>query len=154
MSSVLFAIIFFSGHDYCLASCLLYRHVAPGYLNLFSCNLKTDHITYFLFLFHLSVLLLSQAWRTKPTLSCLSSQAFEFYNKALRCLAERKKSPEVWDTVTWELSGSYFSMGTLLQDFAPLSSYAQEQVTEHYDAASKCLLTGNSPPDFPPTLVF
>ncbi|XP_022805708.1 erythroid differentiation-related factor 1-like [Stylophora pistillata] len=58
------------------------------------------------------------------------NKAFEFYNKALRCLAERKKSPEVWDTVTWELSGSYFSMGTLLQDFAPLSTYAQEQVEQ------------------------
>lgn len=60
----------------------------------------------------------------------LSPQAFEFYNRALRCLAERKKSPEVWDTVTWELSGSYYSMGTLLQDYAPLSSYAQEQVKD------------------------
>lgn len=58
------------------------------------------------------------------------NKAFEFYNKALRCLADRKKSPEVWDTVTWELSGSYFSMGTLLQDFAPLSTYAQEQVEQ------------------------
>ena len=58
----------------------------------------------------------------------VSFQAFEFYNRALRCLAERKKSPEVWDTVTWELSGSYFSMASLLQDYAPLSSYAQEQV--------------------------
>ena len=56
-------------------------------------------------------------------------QAFEFYNRALRCLADRKKNPEVWDTVTWELSGSYFTMATLLQDFAPLSTYAQEQVT-------------------------
>lgn len=56
-------------------------------------------------------------------------QAFEFYNKALRCLAERKKNPQVWDTVTWELSGSYFTMATLLQDHAPLSSNAQEQVT-------------------------
>lgn len=59
----------------------------------------------------------------------LSFQAFEFYNRALRCLADRKKNPEVWDTVTWELSGSYFTMATLLQDFAPLSTYAQEQVT-------------------------
>lgn len=70
-------------------------------------------------------------------ISPLSLQAFEFYNKALRCLADRKKSPEVWDTVTWELSGSYFSMGTLLQDFAPLSTYAQEQVTDLYDGTSQ-----------------
>lgn len=58
------------------------------------------------------------------------NKAFEFYNRALRCLAERKKNPEVWDTVTWELSGSYFTMATLLQDYAPLSSYAQEQVEQ------------------------
>ncbi|XP_067036895.1 erythroid differentiation-related factor 1-like isoform X2 [Acropora muricata] len=58
------------------------------------------------------------------------NKAFEFYNRALRCLAERKKNPEVWDTVTWELSGLYFTMATLLQDYAPLSSNAQEQVEQ------------------------
>lgn len=56
------------------------------------------------------------------------NKAFEFYNRALRCLADRKNNPEVWDTVTWELSGSYFTMATLLQDYAPLSTHAQEQV--------------------------
>ena len=30
-------------------------------------------------------------------------------------------------------------MGTLLQDFAPLSTYAQEQVTDLYDGTSQAL---------------
>lgn len=99
------------------------------------CNLKTDHISFFLSIILPRLFEPNRLPYIKFPL-CLY-QAFEFYNKALRCLADRKKSPEVWDTVTWELSGSYFSMGTLLQDFAPLSTYAQEQVTDLYDGTSQ-----------------
>ena len=56
------------------------------------------------------------------------SKAIESYQKALRCLGERKSCPEVWDTVTWELSGAYYTLATLLQDYAPLTTHAQEEV--------------------------
>ena len=76
----------------------------------------------------------------------ISFQAFEFYNRALRSLYERKTFPEVWDTVTWELSGAYFSMATLLQDYAPLSVYAQERVSSSDAGLDRWLLGvgGNS----------
>lgn len=35
----------------------------------------------------------------------------------------------MWDSVNWELSTTYFTLATLLQDYAPLSRKAQEQVT-------------------------
>lgn len=56
------------------------------------------------------------------------TQAIEFYNRALQSLAERKACPEVWDAVTWELSGAYFTMATLLQDYPPLSILSQQEV--------------------------
>uniref|UniRef100_A0A8C1GBJ5 Erythroid differentiation regulatory factor 1 n=1 Tax=Cyprinus carpio TaxID=7962 RepID=A0A8C1GBJ5_CYPCA len=34
----------------------------------------------------------------------------------------------VWDSVNWELSTTYFTLATLLQDYAPLSRKAQEQI--------------------------
>lgn len=43
-------------------------------------------------------------------------------------LASRENHPAVWDSVNWELSTTYFTLATLLQDYAPLSRKAQEQV--------------------------
>lgn len=44
------------------------------------------------------------------------TSAFEHYQKSLAALGERKSFPEVWDHVTWQLSGAYYTMGTLVQD--------------------------------------
>lgn len=46
----------------------------------------------------------------------------------MRSLASRESHPAVWDSVNWELSTTYFTLATLLQDYAPLSRKAQEQV--------------------------
>lgn len=46
----------------------------------------------------------------------------------MRLLAGRESHPAVWDSVNWELSTTYFTLATLLQDYAPLSRKAQEQV--------------------------
>lgn len=46
----------------------------------------------------------------------------------MRSLAGRESHPAVWDSVNWELSTTYFTLATLLQDYAPLSRKAQEQV--------------------------
>ena len=46
----------------------------------------------------------------------------------MRSLASRANHPLVWDSVNWELSTTYFTLATLLQDYAPLSRKAQEQV--------------------------
>ncbi|KAK3723836.1 hypothetical protein QZH41_019520, partial [Actinostola sp. cb2023] len=71
----------------------------------------------------------------KPSLVEFSSeektffkQSIEFYQRALQSLTERKVCAEVWDAVTWELSGAYFTMATLLQDYPPLSMLSQQEV--------------------------
>ena len=55
-------------------------------------------------------------------------QAFEFYEKAFSALGTRATMAEVWDRVAFELSGAYFSMACVMQDYAPLASMANEQV--------------------------
>lgn len=46
----------------------------------------------------------------------------------MKSLTSRENHPAVWDSVNWELSTTYFTLATLLQDYAPLSRKAQEQV--------------------------
>ena len=58
----------------------------------------------------------------------LQLQASESYQGALRLLAKRAKCAEIWDSISWELSSTYFNMATLMQDYAPLAVLAQEQV--------------------------
>ncbi|XP_060624598.2 erythroid differentiation-related factor 1 isoform X2 [Anolis sagrei] len=56
------------------------------------------------------------------------NKAIDYYQKALRSLGKREIHAAVWDSVNWELSTTYFTMATLLQDYAPLSRKAQEQI--------------------------
>ena len=55
-------------------------------------------------------------------------EALDYYRQALTVLGSRKVSPEIWDSVTWELSSTLYTVGTLLQDHAPLSSQSREEV--------------------------
>ncbi|XP_042358547.1 erythroid differentiation-related factor 1 [Plectropomus leopardus] len=56
------------------------------------------------------------------------NKAIDYYLRAMKSLASRENHPAVWDSVNWELSTTYFTMATLLQDYAPLSRKAQEQI--------------------------
>eukprot|EP00794_Sanderia_malayensis_P005439 gene5439-6118_t len=56
------------------------------------------------------------------------NKAFEFYQKAFTSLRSRQAMQEVWDRISFELSGAYFSMACLLQDYPPLQSTSQEEV--------------------------
>uniref|UniRef100_A0A3B5LPU4 Erythroid differentiation regulatory factor 1 n=1 Tax=Xiphophorus couchianus TaxID=32473 RepID=A0A3B5LPU4_9TELE len=68
------------------------------------------------------------------------NKAVDYYLQALRALGSRKGHPAVWDSVNWELSTTYFTLATLLQDYAPLSRKAQEQIErEVTDAMTKSL---------------
>uniref|UniRef100_A0A3B5QB14 Erythroid differentiation regulatory factor 1 n=1 Tax=Xiphophorus maculatus TaxID=8083 RepID=A0A3B5QB14_XIPMA len=68
------------------------------------------------------------------------NKAVDYYLQALRALGSRKGHPAVWDSVNWELSTTYFTLATLLQDYAPLSRKAQEQIErEVTDAMMKSL---------------
>ncbi|XP_072485128.1 erythroid differentiation-related factor 1 isoform X2 [Notamacropus eugenii] len=63
------------------------------------------------------------------------NKAIDYYLKALRSLGTRDVHPAVWDSVSWELSTTYFTMATLQQDYAPLSRKAQEQVEKEVSEA-------------------
>uniref|UniRef100_A0A4W4H3Y6 Erythroid differentiation regulatory factor 1 n=1 Tax=Electrophorus electricus TaxID=8005 RepID=A0A4W4H3Y6_ELEEL len=56
------------------------------------------------------------------------NKAVDYYQKAMQCLGSRECHAAVWDSVNWELSTTYFTLATLLQDYAPLSRKAQEQI--------------------------
>ncbi|CAJ1067235.1 erythroid differentiation-related factor 1 [Xyrichtys novacula] len=56
------------------------------------------------------------------------NKAIDYYLRAMKALASRDSHPAVWDSVNWELSTTYFTLATLLQDYAPLSRKAQEQI--------------------------
>ncbi|KAL8187207.1 UNVERIFIED_CONTAM: Erythroid differentiation- factor 1, partial [Gekko kuhli] len=63
------------------------------------------------------------------------NKAIDYYLKALRSLGKREVHSAVWDSVNWELSTTYFTMATLLQDYAPLSRKAQEQIEKEVSEA-------------------
>ncbi|KAK3095461.1 hypothetical protein FSP39_014975 [Pinctada imbricata] len=56
------------------------------------------------------------------------NKATESYQKALTCLGSKDKHRDIWDTVCWELSTTYFNMAMLLQDYAPLSKFSKDEV--------------------------
>ena len=55
-------------------------------------------------------------------------QSIESYKSALSKLKSRNVCPEIWDSINWELSSTFFSLATMLQDYAPLSTQSHEQV--------------------------
>ncbi|XP_034040596.1 erythroid differentiation-related factor 1 isoform X2 [Thalassophryne amazonica] len=68
------------------------------------------------------------------------NKATDYYLRAMQSLVRRENHPAVWDSVNWELSTTYFTLATLLQDYAPLSRKAQEQIErEVTDAMMKSL---------------
>ncbi|KAG7270400.1 hypothetical protein CRUP_024720 [Coryphaenoides rupestris] len=66
--------------------------------------------------------------------------AIDYYLRAMMSLASRGSHPAVWDSVNWELSTTYFTLATLLQDYAPLSRKAQEQIEREVTEAMMKLL--------------
>merc|ERR1719347_1571994 len=73
-----------------------------------------------------------QSLGDSPELSSLEGghykDALQYYSQALQVLCTKKAAPHIWDSVTWELSSTLFTVATLLQDHAPLSSRPREQV--------------------------
>ena len=63
-------------------------------------------------------------------------KALSEYQTALKTLGNRKTNPAVWDSVTYELCCTFFTVGTLYQDQAPLSSLtredAEKQVIDYF----------------------
>ncbi|XP_056147899.1 erythroid differentiation-related factor 1 [Lampris incognitus] len=69
------------------------------------------------------------------------NKAIDYYLRAMQSLSSRGNHPAVWDSVNWELSTTYFTLATLLQDYAPLSRKAQEQIErEVTEAMMKSLM--------------
>lgn len=47
------------------------------------------------------------------------NKAFTNYKKALQVLGERERCPGIWDAVRWELSTSFFNMGSIMHENSP-----------------------------------
>ncbi len=57
-------------------------------------------------------------------------KAFDYYLQGLKLVENRADLSEVYRTLSWELSNSYFTMATTLQDFAPLSTMSRDDVRD------------------------
>lgn len=57
------------------------------------------------------------------------NKALASYQKALQVLGSRKSNLAIWDTVTWDLTTTLFTMATLLQDY-PTAGYKTEEELE------------------------
>ncbi|XP_076164566.1 erythroid differentiation-related factor 1 [Ptiloglossa arizonensis] len=57
------------------------------------------------------------------------NKALASYQKALQVLGTRKSNSAIWDTVTWDLSTTLFTMATLLQDY-PITGCKTEEELE------------------------
>ncbi|UJR21959.1 hypothetical protein I4U23_025027 [Adineta vaga] len=55
-------------------------------------------------------------------------KAFDYYLQGLKLIENRSDLIEVYRTLSWELSNSYFTMATALQDYAPLSTTSQDDI--------------------------
>jgi hypothetical protein len=55
-------------------------------------------------------------------------KAFDYYLQGLKLIENRSDLFEVYRTLSWELSNTYFTMATSLQDYAPLSTMSQDDV--------------------------
>ncbi|CAF1342793.1 unnamed protein product [Adineta steineri] len=55
-------------------------------------------------------------------------KAFDYYLRGLKLVENRLDLIEVFRTLSWELSNSYFTMATSLQDYAPLSTMSQDDI--------------------------
>ena len=54
--------------------------------------------------------------------------AVERYQQALAVLGGRRVNPGIWESVSWELSSTLYTMGSQYQDQAPLSTMTRDQV--------------------------
>lgn len=62
------------------------------------------------------------------------------YQKALQVLGSRRSNPAIWDTVTWDLSTTLFTMATLLQDYPTTGCKTEEELErEVVDILQKAL---------------
>ncbi|CAF1180282.1 unnamed protein product, partial [Didymodactylos carnosus] len=53
------------------------------------------------------------------------NKAFDYYLKGLKLVENRG---DLYKTLSWELSGAYYTYATILQDYAPLSKHPQEDI--------------------------
>ncbi|XP_012254661.2 erythroid differentiation-related factor 1 [Athalia rosae] len=68
------------------------------------------------------------------------NKALISYQKALQVLGSRKSNAAIWDTVTWEMSTTLYTMATLLQDYpAPGMKTEEELEREVVEILQKAL---------------
>lgn len=64
-------------------------------------------------------------------------KAFDYYLRGLKLVEHRQEFTDVFRNLSWDLSNTYFTMATTLQDFAPLSSMSQDEVRERFFSSTR-----------------
>ncbi|XP_058791779.1 erythroid differentiation-related factor 1 isoform X2 [Phymastichus coffea] len=81
------------------------------------------------------------------------NKALASYQKALQVLGTRKTNPAIWDSVTWDLSTTLFTMATQLQDYPKAGNKTEDElereVVEIFQKALKYCDTETSGPRQP-----
>ncbi|CAF4137074.1 unnamed protein product [Rotaria magnacalcarata] len=55
-------------------------------------------------------------------------KAFDYFHRGLKLIENRSDLSDVYRTLSWELSNTYFTMATSLQDYAPLITMSQDDI--------------------------
>lgn len=59
------------------------------------------------------------------------TESFSFYQRALGIVGSRKENPEMWELISWELSGATFNYAKTLQDFGLIDDRLSIDEIEH-----------------------
>ncbi|CAF3354797.1 unnamed protein product, partial [Rotaria socialis] len=55
-------------------------------------------------------------------------KAFDYFHRGLKLIENRPDLSDIYRTLSWELSNTYFTMATSLQDYAPLITMSQDDI--------------------------
>lgn len=61
------------------------------------------------------------------------NKALTSYQKAIQVLGTRKTNPTIWDSVTWDLSTTLFTMATQLQDYPRAGNKVSKVFLSYYE---------------------
>ncbi|XP_063698705.1 erythroid differentiation-related factor 1 [Culicoides brevitarsis] len=59
------------------------------------------------------------------------NEAFSYYQRALGIVGSRKNNPELWELISWELSGATFNYAKTLQDYGLMDNRLSTEEIEH-----------------------
>lgn len=111
--------------------------VVQDSINLIICNLNLGR--FFRLSAHINVYRNYQGTKSLQMQKKMYQESFSSYHRALAILGTRKKNPELWDLVSWELSTSTFNLAKQMQDNGPADASTDELERDALDMLMKAL---------------